>query len=101
MGRRERVRGSAVSWVCLPPSLGKADPCLRLFIFSPCLMGLDPRRLRSELPLDSPSGTAQHPHQMLSSRLADAHHAHSIRRHRLVAERGVQARAGGWRLVGL
>lgn len=89
---------SAVSWVCTGWSLGKADP---IFIFGPLLTGLTPAGYSQSPPADPTSGPALLSHQMLSSGLADAHHAHGVGRHRLVAERGVQAGAGGWCLIGL
>ena len=80
------------------PDPGQSWPCLQASpdpTWSRCLLST------SSPPQDFPSGAVGHPHQMLSSCLADAHHAHSIRRHRLVAECGVQARARGWCLIGL
>lgn len=81
---------SAVPWAFMGRSLGRADPAV---VLTPASY--------SQSPHPGPtSGPAQHPHQMFSSRLANAHHAHGVRGHRLVAECGIQAGTGGWCLIG-
>lgn len=88
-----------VSWVCLGPSLHKAGPIFifrpRLAFFVPSLVILNPP------PLPAPPLALPSPYQMFSGCLSDAHHAHGVGRYRLVAECRVQARAGGWCLIGL
>lgn len=87
------------------PGNARAWPGAKLEPSSPsALSGPDPASTASSPPRPPPDPTpspAPWPHQMLSSRLADAHHADRVGRHRLVAEGGVQARAGRGSLIGL